>query len=76
MQGVVRCFSLVSGRVLHRSWKDVTTHKMREKAIRRINFMAEKKHSMKGLLFGDRQNDIDRRCSTGVEIRSQGDDKD
>ena len=38
-----RCFILVSGSVLHRSWKDFTMYKMTENTVIRINFMTKKK---------------------------------
>ena len=52
MQCGVHCFSLVSGRGLCRAWKNVTTQKMTENTIRRINFMDKKQSSTKGLRFG------------------------
>ena len=41
-QGSIRCFSLLSGRVLSGKWKDAKVMKMRENAILRINFMVKK----------------------------------
>jgi hypothetical protein len=54
LQGGIRLFSLVTGKILNRSRKDYTILKMPEDAIRRINTMT--KNSMKGLIFGDRNN--------------------
>ena len=36
-------------------------------AVSRINYMCKKQCSVKGLKFGDRQNQIDYLISTGVE---------
>ena len=49
MQGRIRCFSLVSGRVLQRVWKDVIIYKMLVNAIKRINYMGKKQKAIKGL---------------------------
>ena len=66
LQGGVHCFSLLTGRVLDRQWKDVEVHKMLQSAINRINFMVKKQKAIKGLKFGDRQNLINAAISTGV----------
>ena len=52
--------------VLDRQWKDVEAYKMPQSAINRINFIAKKQKSVKGLKFGDHQNMIDAAISTGV----------
>ena len=58
LQGGVRFYSLVTGKILQRAKKDYTLLKMPEDAIRRINTMSKK--SLVGLFFGDRNNiDLD-----------------
>ena len=42
LQGRMYCFSLVSGRVLNRLWKDVPMLNALINAIKRIDFMAKK----------------------------------
>ena len=59
IQGGIRCFSLMSGIVLSRQWKNVKVMKVPENEILRINFMAKKQRSIKVLKFGDRQKIID-----------------
>ena len=66
LQGGIRCFSLATGRILHRQWQDVEVHKMPVSAISRINYMVKRQKSVKGLKFGDRQNSINAAISTGV----------
>ena len=38
LQGVIRCFSLATGKVFQRQWQDVEIHKMPVTAISRINY--------------------------------------
>jgi hypothetical protein len=54
LQGGVRFYSLVTGKILNRSRHDYTPLKMPEDAILRIKTMT--KNSVKGLIFGDRNN--------------------
>ena len=67
LQGGVRFFSLVSGKILQRAKKDYTLLKMPEDAIRRLLTMGN--NSVAGLLFGDRHNiDLDNSTEiTGVD---------
>jgi hypothetical protein len=55
LQGGIRCYSLVTGRILQRDTNSFTPLKMPEDAIRRITTLAKK--SVSGLQFGDR-NDV------------------
>ena len=41
LQGGLRCFSLVSGKVLNVLWKDLTIMKMPLNSIKRIDFIAK-----------------------------------
>jgi hypothetical protein len=54
LQGGVRFYSLITGKILNRSCHDYTPLKMPEDVIRRIKTMT--KNSVKGLIFGDRNN--------------------
>ncbi|OEU17119.1 hypothetical protein FRACYDRAFT_237529 [Fragilariopsis cylindrus CCMP1102] len=54
LQGGIRCFSLVTGRILQRDKNSFTPLKMPEDAILRMKTMAKK--SVSGLKFGDRNN--------------------
>ena len=66
LQGYMRCFSLLSGRILDRTWKDVDVHKIPQSSISRMKCVVKKQKSVKALKFGDRQNMIDRSISMGV----------
>jgi hypothetical protein len=55
LQGGVRFYSLITGKILNRSRNDYTPLKMPEDVIRRIKTLT--KNSVKGLIFGDRNND-------------------
>ena len=67
LQGGVRFFSLVSGKILQRVKKDYTLLKIPEDAIRRLLTM--EKNSVDSLHFGDRNNiDLDNSTEiTGVD---------
>jgi hypothetical protein len=54
LQGGIRFYSLVTGKILNRSRHDYTPLKMPEDAILRIKTIT--KNSVKGLIFGDRNN--------------------
>ena len=68
LQGGIRCYSLVTGRILQRDKNSYTPLKMPEDAIRRMKTLAKK--SVSGLQFGDRNDvatDIDNDATiTGV----------
>jgi hypothetical protein len=55
LQGGIRCYSLVTGRILQRDKNSFTPLKMPEDAIRRLTTLA--KESVTGLQLGDR-NDV------------------
>ena len=68
LQGGVRCYSLSTGKVLHRTFGDVTTMKMPIEAVRRLRYRTRKEKSVPGLVFGDRNNvDIPLESVTGVD---------
>ena len=56
LQGGIRCYSLLLGRVLHRFMKDITLLKMPHEVLGRIKYITSKEKSTKGLIFGDRHN--------------------
>ena len=56
LQGGVRCYSLSTGKVLHRMKSDITIMKMPVDAIRRLRYRTRKEKSLPGLVFGDRNN--------------------
>jgi hypothetical protein len=60
IQGGVRCYSLLTGKVLHRLMADITVMKMPQEAIRRLTYRARKQKARDGLEFADRHGDVDR----------------
>ena len=65
--------------ILRRTHEDITITKWTDDAIRRLNVINKKQKSAKGLLFGDRQNEIDAVTITGVNntlIEDQLDEND
>ena len=67
LQGGVRCYSLSTGKILRRAINDITPMKWTEDSLNRICFINKKQKSIKGLLFGDRQNELDNEAGiTGV----------
>ena len=66
-QGGIRCYSLESGKILQRGWKDAEVCKMPQSAISRLNYISKLQKSVKGLKFGDRQNQLSDLISTRVE---------
>ena len=74
MQGGVRCYSLSTGKVLHRMKHDITIMKMPIDAIRRLRYRTRKEKSVPGMVFGDRNNtDIPADGVTGVDEESDCD---
>ena len=72
LQGGVRCYSLLTGRILHRTMPDITPLKMPQNAIRRINYIAKKQKAEQGLIFANRNGIIDHDATiTGVEEQQQ-----
>ena len=65
-QGGVRCYSLRTGKILNRMMKDVTIAKMPEEALGRLKYITKEEKSVKGLTFGNRNNDDDAANTTGV----------
>ena len=59
IQGGIRCFSLATGKILHRLSKDCTLMKMPHEVLGRIKFINKREHSVKGLIFGDRNDTED-----------------
>jgi len=59
MQGGIRCFSLATGQILRRSLNDIILTKWTEESLGRMCYINKKQMSVKGLLFGDRQGDIE-----------------
>ena len=55
-QGGIRCFSVVTGRVLQRTWSNGDVCKMTVSAIKRINCIYKLQKLAKGSKFDDRQN--------------------
>ena len=80
LQGGIRCYNLVTGKILSRSKHDYTKLKMPEDAILRLKTMT--KNSEKGLTFGDRNDntlesyDHDDTLITGVNDDNNEDDND
>ena len=71
-QGGIRCYSLLTGQILHRTIGDITRLKMPEDAIRRIAYVAKKQKLQAGLTFTDRNTNIDNDASiTGVDTHNQ-----
>ena len=66
MQGGMRFFILVAGRMLQLQWQDAEIMKMSVSAIIRINFNCKQQKAVKVLKFGDRQNLINNSISAGV----------
>ena len=58
-QGGIRCYSLLTGKVLLRTIADVTRLKMPQEAIRRLTYRAKKQKAAKGLEFADRHGNVD-----------------
>jgi hypothetical protein len=73
LQGGVRFYSLVTGRILQRDRNSFTLLKMPEDAIRRMKTLSKK--SAPGLQFGDRSN-IDSDLNSDVDITGVIDDDD
>ena len=67
LQGYIRYFSLVTGKVLKWVWSDITECKILVNATRRVNYTSKKQKRIKGLKFMNRQNDIDRIISKGID---------
>lgn len=59
MQGGIRCFSLATGQILRRAFNDITQTKWAEESLGWMRYINKKQKSVKGLLFGDRQRDIE-----------------
>ena len=74
LQGGVRFYSLITGRILQRDRLSYTPMKMPEDAIRRVNALTKK--SIKGIRFGDRNgNDIDLEPDVDITgVSGDGDD--
>ena len=53
LQGGVRCYSLRTGKVLHRFMKDITLMKMPHDVLGRLKYITRKEKSVKGLIFGE-----------------------
>ena len=76
LQGGIRCYSLATGKVLHRTFKDVRIMKMPTEAVRRLRYRTRIEKSLPGLVFGDRNNvDIPLESITGV-TDDEGNDND
>ena len=56
-QGGVRCYSLRTGKILNRMTKDITIAKMPDEALGRLKYITKKEKAIKGLIFGNRNND-------------------
>ena len=54
LQGRIRYYSLESGKILQRAWKDVQIFKMPQSVISRINYIYKRQKSVKGMKFRDR----------------------
>jgi hypothetical protein len=72
LQGGVRFYSLVTGRILQRDRKSYTPLKMPEDAILRVNSLTKK--SVPGLQFGDRNNIIDANIDNDNDTTGVNDD--
>ena len=59
VQGGIRCFSLATGKILHRLRSDCTLMKMPHEVLGRLKFINNREKSVKGLIFGDRNDEPD-----------------
>ena len=59
IQGGIRCYSLTTGKILHRLIKDCTLMKMPHTVLGRIRYITKREKSTKGLIFGNRNNEDD-----------------
>ena len=59
VQGGIRCFSLATGKILHRLRSDCTLMKMPHDVLGRLKFITKREKSVKGLIFGDRNDEPD-----------------
>ena len=66
LQGALKCYGLVSGRVLQRKFKDAEVFKIPANGIKCIKYIAKKQKEIRGLTFGDRKIALDQILSTGV----------
>ena len=67
VQSRIHCFSLLSRQILQRVQKDIVIHKMLVNAIKRMSYIGKKQKAIKGLQFGNQQNELDHTIGTGVE---------
>ena len=74
LQGGIRFYSLVTGKILQRDKHSYTPLKMPEDVIRRIKSLT--KTGIKGLQFGDRNNIIDNDLEDGTDITGVSNDND
>ena len=77
LQGGVRCYSLLTGKVLHQTMNDVIQLKMPQEAMRRLQYRCKKQRSVEGLKFSNRHRVVDRDSSmpateTEVTIETKG----
>ena len=67
LKGGIRCYSLCTGKVLHRFMKANTLMKIPHKVLGRLKYITNQEMSVKGLMFGDRyNNDLPDDVITGV----------
>ena len=59
IQGGIRCFSLTTGKILHRLRNDCTLMKMPHEVLGRLRYINKREKSVKGLVFGDRNDETD-----------------
>ena len=58
---------MTTGQVLRRAFNDITQTKGTEESLRRMHYINKKQKSVKGLLFGDRQGDIESSTITNLD---------
>ena len=66
VQGGIRCYSIGTGRVLQRQWRDVEVTKMPKSIIIRVNCIYKREKLLKGSRFRNKCNIIKGDISTGV----------
>ena len=59
IQGGIRCYSLTTGKILHRLIKDCTLMKMPHTVLGRLRYINKREKSIKGLVFGNRNDEDD-----------------
>ena len=74
IQGGIRCYSLLTGKILHCLFHDVTFLNIPEGVKRQLRHIVRNKKAVKGLIFGDCHNNLDPpSVITGVTTNDKND---